>query len=285
LKQRRIGVLRKLTAQTIVKEGKRRPKYCSCRALQIQMARQFALHASRWTVRRDLVADGFVAAVRQRVPTVFEGDYARRATFGHCNAILPPNVIFSDEKIFTTNDYTCRQQWVRDRRDMLPRERQRFTDRVMVWAAIGENFFVWKILPNRDGNPRSHAVLDALAYRRLCLPLVVPELTSGTPHRRFMQDNARPHTCKATATYLRNKHVDVIPDWPPRSPDLNPIETLWALVARDVAEQFPLNLHELRVAIDNVFCNWRDHRMNIINTLVASFPERCRRVARKHGEF
>ena len=54
---------------------------------------------------------------------------------------------------------------------------------------------------------------------------------------KFQQDNASVHTAKIVKDYIKRSRIPIIA-WPPNSPDLNPIETVWAYI-KDQLSKYP----------------------------------------------
>jgi transposase len=86
----------------------------------------------------------------------------------------------------------------------------------------------------------------------------------------FMQDGASAHTSADTMAYLRT-YMNVLEDWPSGSPDLNPIENLWAILKDRVALLHPTTLEELEDAIRTA---WNEITPDLIANLIGSMPER-----------
>jgi hypothetical protein len=84
-----------------------------------------------------------------------------------------------------------------------------------------------------------------------------------------MQDAASVHTAAATV-------VNVLPGWP-GSPDLSPIEDLWAIPKRQVEELGPETKEGL---IDVIITAWENIEMSLVNNLVDSMLERLEEVMR-----
>jgi transposase len=54
----------------------------------------------------------------------------------------------------------------------------------------------------------------------------------------FMQDNAPIHTAKKVSKWFQERAIPVL-DWPPYSPDLNPIEHVWATMKQWFHDNYP----------------------------------------------
>ena len=96
-----------------------------------------------------------------------------------------------------------------------------------------------------------------------------------------MQDNARPHTAKVVRDYYHENNVQML-DWPPQSPDLNPIEQIWAIMKQKLYTQksFPTNRDEL---IKSFFRIWDELPESLLVSLSNSIPERLELVLKNKG--
>ena len=66
----------------------------------------------------------------------------------------------------------------------------------------------------------------------------------------FMQDNAPIHTANKVKDWFKAKRIKVL-EWPPYSPDLNPIEHLWFHLKAKVLELYP-ELSEVRGGVEYI---------------------------------
>jgi len=234
--------------------------------------RRRGLVVSASTVRRDLLASGLRSRVRPKGPRRKLGDERTRKRFSieylkRMKAKDFERHVFSDEKMCDTNDHTHRFVWCNKNQRPPHCEREKFAAKIHVWAAVGVGYrkLVW--LPGGG--------IDGGIYVRKCLSPCVNELK----HKIFMQDGARAHI--AGEAYLRKRNVEVLPDWPPRSPDLNPIETIWGRLQAKVSENGPTNEQELAEMWEREFYALDQAE---IDALVRSFPHRLRECVRRNGK-
>jgi hypothetical protein len=101
------------------------------------------------------------------------------------------------------------------------------------------------------------------------------------PHNwQYQQDGTRGHTASSTTAYL-NAMATVIENWPACSPDLNPIENLWAIMKRRVEGLQPQTKEELINVLIDV---WNTLDIELINALVDSRTRRLALAIEKAGE-
>ena len=90
------------------------------------------------------------------------------------------------------------------------------------------------------------------------------------------------HTARLIKRWLNDWEVRHIGNWPSKSPDLNPIENLWGILARKVypnCKQYT-SKEELKTAIIEA---WDSIDQETIESLVASMPRRIHAVLDVNG--
>ena len=95
----------------------------------------------------------------------------------------------------------------------------------------------------------------------------------------FMQDNARCHKAECILEFLKENGVPVM-EWPPQSPDLNPLDNLWGEFKEQFYKRFtklfnhPSKSLEARYRYGEVLQEvWYNQGLEMVESLVKSMPK------------
>lgn len=255
----------------------RQPCFSSAR----DIAREYHVRAgkkiSASTVRRDLKAMDMVPYRVPRGPLQKVPDAAYRQKF--CKAIprliLKKEIIaFSDEKMADTNRHGSRTRWCQRGVHPAPCGNiGRFATKVHVWGIIAPGYRKLVFLPP--------GMLTADSYLKLCVRPVMKELGDKGRQAYWQHDGARPHT--GAELRMRKLGVRLLPmKWPARSPDLNPIETVWGIIQRRVDDHKCTSAAQLRKAWKE---EWDKFPEEQVVALCNGFRARMRQVVTQKGDI
>jgi len=185
-------------------------------------------------------------------------------------------VVWSDEKKFNLDGPDGLSYYWHDLRKekMFSLKRGFGGGSVMIWACFGS--FGIGDLAFIDGR------LNAAGYCAMLEEYLLPSgRRCGGRNWIFQHDNASIHRAKLTQQWLQDRNIEVI-EWPALSPDLNPLENLWGILARRVyanGRQFP-NVESLKNAITQ---EWNGLSLADIQPFASSMPNRIFEVIRLNG--
>ena len=111
------------------------------------------------------------------------------------------------------------------------------------------------------------------------MPASADLLLPAGKDRYYLQDNAKTHAHPKVKEVLFNAGFHCL-DFPPYSPDLNPIENLWAIAAREVEKQ---QCETEKQLMDTIEAVWEKLDKDTLRKLVHSMPERCQAVIDAKG--
>ncbi|XP_068201755.1 uncharacterized protein [Palaemon carinicauda] len=96
----------------------------------------------------------------------------------------------------------------------------------------------------------------------------------------LQQDGAPCHTAKIIKQWLGDCEVEYIKDWPGNSPDLSPIENLWAIIKAMLRNKDTSTVPKLEEALKEC---WAALDPQICRNLIDSIPKRVSEVIKRKG--
>ena len=140
------------------------------------------------------------------------------------------------------------------------------TPKLMVFGSISG--FGTGPLHRCEGNVNAHVYRDILQLHH--------QYFSG---KRMVQDNAPCHRAHLVTDWMSAHNIVLLP-WPPYSPDLNPIENLWAAMkSRVQGKEFPTK-DALWLQLQSL---WNSFSPNFVHLYVDSMPRRISAVIAAKG--
>jgi hypothetical protein len=201
-----------------------------------------------------------------RVQELLPRDFGPRQEFCHWflerlrnDRSFARHILFTDEACFTRKgilNFHNLHTWAEENPHSLRVANSQYEFSVNIWAGIIDNNIIGPIvLPNRLNH------IDYLQFIKYDLPELLPVLLR--PIMWFQHDGAPPHFAVDVRDYLNEAYGDRWIGrggpvaWPPRSPDLNPLDFyLWGHV-KEIVYKEPVNTREellqrIRRAFENI---------------------------------
>jgi transposase len=253
----------KLSVQkTIVRNIKKKPNSSSTQLVKKVSDRGHDEISDRYirNLRNDL---GFNAIKSSLLPNLSEDNLQARLEY--CERHLEDkfsNAVFTDESNFQLAA-TNQVLWYRKDEDVKPHmTKPRNNRKIMIWGGISRKGQTPLHIIRLDEGEKvtSEVYVDCLENN------LIESMNKkhGEKKWRLLQDNARPHVAENTLNYFNERNIKTM-SHPPYSPDLNPIEKVWAWMKADIGQTTHLNIEHLIKAIVK---KWNSMTLEYQNSLI-----------------
>lgn len=250
--------------------------------LQKLLEERTGLHVSRQTIARGLNKCGFYAYKPVSKPALSAQNIVKRKSMTNDWICKPDSfwrgVIYSDECKFNLyNSDGNSHVWRRPGEGL----ESKYVDatvkfnrgNVMVWGCFSSKG-VGRLVFIDDK-------MDSVSYLRILTNNLRQSATElGMDTFIFQQDNDPKHTSTVVRKFFEEEKIEVLP-WPSQSPDLNPIEHLWASMKAKMRGNNYKTKNDLKAAITEI---WEATPQSLIDNLIASMPRRIESVFRAKGK-
>lgn len=240
------------------------------------------------TVRRALKASGLHAIIKPKKPLLRHKNVKARLEWAkaHVNWTVDDwkRVVWSDEtKIDRFGSDGKMYAWKRDSEPLLTRHVQQTVKHgggnIKLWSCIswsGVGYIV-KI----DGNMTKELyksileedLLESIKFFEMDLRKTV-----------FQHDNDPKHTADFVTKWLQKQKFEVM-DWPSQSPDLNPIENMWALLKRRLFRNYERPPKGMAEHWERIYETWYKITKEECRKCIESMHNRCQQIIKAKGRW
>jgi transposase len=249
-----------------------------------QMVENGLPYVCNQTVRNRLAEYGLKSSVATRKPFISKKNKMVRQNYAENYVGMSETwwkkVIFTDESSFEIYGVSGKRRvWKKsgetNASGTVQRSHSSGQKKIMVWAAIGSAGPGSLHFCTRSMTQDSY--LDVL---ETCLPATIEKLGLEDGYA-LVQDNAPCHKAHRVMRYLRQNIIPLLPH-PPQSPDLNPIENLWADLKRKLSRDPPFSEAQLKEKLTKL---WNEITPEYCQALVGSMTRRLEAVIKAKGDF
>jgi hypothetical protein len=192
-------------------------------------------------------------------------------------------VVYGDEKKFVLFAEPNRRNTVyyirpEDKENLPPAEQAKYPGKVNVWGAFCSSGVCGLRVFTQN--------MDANLYRDILDKTMLPSALEHYPDGDFLylQDSDPKHRAKKVQKWFEENEVQVIrpQEWPGNSPDLNPIENLWSVLADNVAKRRAKDVDGLKKIIKE---EWKKLPSELLKDLSDSMRARLKKVVKEKGAY
>ena len=191
-----------------------------------QMVADYGVNVSAQTIRSRLNENGLYGRIAQKKPLLSIKNVKKRIQFATEHIQKGPNfwnmIVWSDESKFNVFGSDCKPSYRPPNKQLDPK----YTKKTVKHG--GASIMVWGCFTASGVGPlvKIEGIMNGEMYRHILINNLSGEYADNLPLAWiFQQDNDPKHTSKIVKSWLNQEAINVL-QWPPQSPDLNPIENL-----------------------------------------------------------